>query len=176
MTTMEPHFADFELPNFVFLNNKPKRGFAGVKNFDYMPFPKSHGPHYNNGVKSFGQFPVLHKNNGKQQNNRNSINKNESLYNMNKFANGAGPKKDNKNWIAYASTASDSDSSHVSSELSGFKIVQQGKTIHNETDEDYDSATDFYFNGPVKIDDVKYASSTLTMVPSAKEISLPSFA
>lgn len=148
-----------------------------MKNYDYMPYSKSHGPHYNNVVKSFGQFPALHKNNNgkQQQNQRNLINKNECLYNMNKFAKGAGPMKD-KNWIAYASTASDSDSSHVSSELSGFKIVQQGKTVHNEIDEDYDSATDFYFNGGVKIDDVKYASSTLTMVPNAKEISLPSFA
>jgi len=78
-----------------------------------------------------------------------------------------------KYYRAYASTASDSDSStsHSSSELTGFKIVYKGKTIHDETDEDFEKneCTLGAGNG-------KFASSVMVIGPNAKDISLPTFA
>ncbi len=65
----------------------------------------------------------------------------------------------NKN---FSSSASDSDSSGRS-ELSGFKVVLNGQTIHDETEDE----------SPYYIE--KFASSELTVGPNAKNISLPSF-
>lgn len=80
-------------------------------------------------------------------------------------------------WNSFASTtASESDSSSnnssSSSELSGFKIVHEGKVVHNEIEEDL-------LDSPcLKVEDnyEKFASSVLVTGPNVMEISLPSFA
>jgi len=85
---------------------------------------------------------------------------------------------DNQESIIYsASTASETDassSSSISSELSGFKIVHNGKTIHNEAEET-DSPVRLNLTGYFAAFDTKFASSELMVGPQAKEISLPSF-
>jgi len=75
--------------------------------------------------------------------------------------------------IYYASTASETDASSTSSELSGFKIVHGGKTIHNEIEE-VDSPV-LNLTGYFAPFDTKFASSELMAGPQANEISLPSF-
>ena len=78
-----------------------------------------------------------------------------------------------ENSIYYASTASETDASSASSELSGFKIVHDGKTIHNEIEE-ADSPV-LNLTGFFAPFDTKFASSELMTGPQANEISLPSF-
>jgi len=81
---------------------------------------------------------------------------------------------------SFASTAaSDSDSSSSnnsssSSELNGFKIVHEGKVVHNEIEEDPDSP----YKIGLKVEDTyeKFAASVLVTGPNVKEISIPSFA
>jgi len=76
----------------------------------------------------------------------------------------------------YASTAdSDNNNNDVFSELSGFKVVQNGRVLHNEAGEDFDSS-DNETNWLGEIHGAKFAASTLTVGPNAKDISLPSFA
>jgi len=92
---------------------------------------------------------------------------------------------DKNNWnSSLASTsASDSDAnssnSSTSSELSGFKIVQKGKVVHNEIEEELDSPSsyDSYAKIGLKLEDncEKFAASVLTTGPNVNEISLPSF-
>jgi len=84
---------------------------------------------------------------------------------------------DNSNWICYASTASESDGgSHVSSELTGFKIVQSGSVVHDETEEDFDFLSESRSSSKSDESGVKFAASLMVIGPDVKEISLPSFA
>ena len=103
-----------------------------------------------------------------------------NTYNFNKFAKGSGYKASpEKQCRAYASTASESDSSgsHVSSELSGFKIVHSGRVLHDETEEDeIEVPTEFDMIWPIEVGTGKFASSVMVMGPNAQEISLPTFA
>jgi len=108
----------------------------------------------------------------------------ENQFNFDDFANNFGKGSYVKNspeklsWSAYASTASESDSngSHISSELSGFKIIHSGKIVHDETEDDIlESPTDFKGKRRPDVEDVKFAASMMTIGPNAKEISLPSF-
>jgi len=65
----------------------------------------------------------------------------------------------------------------MSSELNGFKIIQSGKTVHDETEDDFlESPTDFKGKRRPDAENVKFAASLMTIGPNAKEISLPSFA
>jgi hypothetical protein len=193
---MEPQVRDFELPQFTFLNNKPKKNTYGGKDFQNSSVQKSRGntvrgPSSN---KLFSHFPNFHpsqRNNSYQTQNTQNKNKfnNKGHYSSNgdydmnyhsdKYAKGNGSATkanlEKKSYLAYASTA-DSDNAHISSELSGFKIVRGAHVIHDETEEDFDSPTDFNFSPKAKIVFDKYASSILTIGPNAKEISLPSFA
>jgi len=195
MTTVGPQVQNFDLPQFVFLQNKPKKTTNGNFNsFQSLPFHKTQGNH----TKQYYPCPSTHPSQYRSpQNNRvsgakkyNNFVQNdtklENPFNFEDFANNFGkgsyvkssPEK--LSWSAYASTASDSDSngSHISSELSGFKIIQSGKTVHDETEDDFlEPPTDF--KGKRRADgdeDVKFAASLMTIGPSAKEISLPSFA
>jgi hypothetical protein len=79
---------------------------------------------------------------------------------------------------AYASTASDSDSkeAYIQSELYGFKIVQSGRTIHDETGEDVDLFESDNEWPMTATNNEKFAASVLTIGPNVQEISLPSFA
>jgi len=74
------------------------------------------------------------------------------------------PKHDN---ASKSTTTSDSDSS-AHSDLSGFKIVHDGKVIHDETEDEVENLFNYG-------DGNKYASSVLTVGPNAQSISLPSF-
>jgi len=80
--------------------------------------------------------------------------------------------------MVYASTASDSDSNgaHIQSELYGFKIMQNGRTIHDETEEDVDLFESDDEWPMTTTSNEKFAASVLTIGPNAQEISLPSFA
>jgi len=79
---------------------------------------------------------------------------------------------------SFASTASDSDSSSnnssSSSELNGFRIIHEGKVVHNEIEEELDSPCKI----GLKVEDSyeKFASSVLVIGPNVQEISIPSFA
>jgi len=75
----------------------------------------------------------------------------------------------------YASTADSDNNNNVFSELSGFKVVQNGRVLLNEAGEDFDSS-DNETNWLGEIHGAKFAASTLTVGPNAKDISLPSFA
>lgn len=82
-----------------------------------------------------------------------------------------------KSWLAYASTASESDNNSHVSELNGFRIVHNGNVVHDETEEDFDSQTESQGSPRASIvNEKKYAASIMVIGPSAKEISLPSFA
>jgi len=76
--------------------------------------------------------------------------------------------KPNQVW----SNTSDSDSANAYSSLAGFKIVQNGRVIHDETEEEPNKNQPTFhmdkFSG-------KYASSDLTIGPTSKEISIPTF-
>ena len=191
MTTMEPQIRDFELPQFTFLNNKPKKN-AYNQDFNSNSVQKSRGNNARGpSNRPFSHFPNFHpsqRNNFQGQNQNQNQNKNKFNQQKNYFSSGSESNQyakgngsaskaplEKKNWLAYASTA-DSDNAHVSSELNGFKIVHGGKVIHDETEEDFDSPTDFNFSPKVKTVYDKYASSVMTIGPNAKEISLPSFA
>jgi len=89
---------------------------------------------------------------------------------------------DRNAWNSFASTTasdSDSNSSNNSSELNGFKIVQEGKVLHNEIEEELDSPSHkgTYSRDGLKFGDnfQKFASSVLVTGPNVKEISIPSF-
>jgi len=193
---MEPQVRDYELPQFVFLNNKPKKNAYGGQDFHSMPLQKSRGNNNRcNSNRPFSHFPNFHpnqrSNNYQGQNLHSNQNKNKSAqkahyssnygdYEMNSYytkgsGNGAKNSREKKSWLAYASTA-DSDNAHVSSELSGFKIVHGGNVIHDETEEDFDSPAELEIKEKSKTVYGKYASSVLVIGPNAKEISLPSFA
>jgi hypothetical protein len=193
---MEPQVRDFELPQFTFLNNKPKKNTYGGKDFQNNTVQKSRGNTARcPSNKPFSHFPNFHpsqRNTSYQSQNPQNKNKfnqkpyhssnsndYENNYHSDKYAKGNGSATkanlEKKSYLAYASTA-DSDNAHVSSELSGFKIVRGANVIHDETEEDFDSPTDFNFIPKSKIVFDKYASSVLTIGPNAKEISLPSFA
>jgi len=188
MTAVEPQFRDFEFSNF-FQNNRTKKHAYGSQDFHFMPVQKSRGTAHVNNNRPFYQFPSSHPNQQRKNQyqgpnamtNKQPYHKNEITYNFDKFAkgNGNGLKNstDKKNWIAYASTASESDSnSHIPSQLNGFKIVQNGNTVHDETEEDFDSANESHLSPRANTGFEKYASSVMVIGPSAKEISLPSFA
>jgi len=81
-------------------------------------------------------------------------------------------------WNSPASTASDSDgnSSHTSSsELSGFRIVQEGKVLHNEIEEEVEFASDE--KNSLKLEDnyEKFAASVMVTGPNVNKISIPTF-
>jgi len=74
--------------------------------------------------------------------------------------------------------ASDNENgnSELISELSGFKIVQNAKTIHDETTEDTDVFSAGESDSEESQKPTKFASSMMTIGPNAKEISIPMFA
>jgi len=86
---------------------------------------------------------------------------------------------ENPRFNSYKSTSdSDGNNSDQFSELSGFKIVQNGETIHDDT---YEDARDDFededavFGMPLISSKDKFASSELTMMPNFKNISIPLF-
>jgi len=77
-----------------------------------------------------------------------------------------------------ATNTSDSDNNGQCSELSGFKIVQDGKTLYDETHEDMGEYFEEEYQGfgmGLYSSKSKFASSEMTMVPNFKTISIPLF-
>jgi len=79
-------------------------------------------------------------------------------------------QSDNYSRSTNASSNSDGEECNVFSELTGFTIVQSGKTIYHEEEDGY------AFVDEDQTPKVKFASSVMTIGPNAHEISLPSFA
>jgi hypothetical protein len=79
----------------------------------------------------------------------------------------------NYNKSTNASSNSDNEGMDVFSELNGFTIVQNGKTIFNEEDKIRAKNDEFILS---QLAQAKFASSLMMVGPSAKEISIPVFA
>jgi len=184
MTAVEPQFRDLDIPQFVFLNNKKScNGRSNVH--DTFSYKSQNGKNSRctsnkpvfNMSNNHSNLPRQFQSNQKNYNNKSYYNQSSGDFNFDQFSPNYAKLNtkttiDNSNWICYASTASESDSgSHASSELTGFKIVQSGSVVHDETEEDFESSSE-------KLDEsrVKFAASLMVMGPDAKEISLPSFA
>jgi len=189
MTAVEPHIRDFELPHFAFSQKKAKNhANGGSHDFHFTPFHKSHDmAHFQvHSNRQFNQFSHSHKHNQFQSshpisnkptryhNNKHGNNHYEMNYNFEKFSKENIKTSSDKSWIAYASTASSESDTHVS-ELNGFRIVQNGKIVHDEIEEDFDSAAQLRISHQANHNgEEKFAASTMMIGP--KEISLPSFA
>lgn len=78
-------------------------------------------------------------------------------------------------WSTQNTTGSDSDS-NMTSELKGFKIMQNGKVVHNETHDEVETVANMDQFFMEDLPNEKFASSLMTIGPNSKEISLPSFA
>jgi len=71
----------------------------------------------------------------------------------------------------------DNGTGDIFSELSGFKIVRNGKTVYAEADADEDY--DLFSNADSESEETqkpKFASSVFTIGPNSKAISVPTFA
>jgi hypothetical protein len=72
------------------------------------------------------------------------------------------------------STQASSNSDGEASELNGFKIMMNGKVLHDETGEEFDSFNhEPVFQSFPSVE--KFASSVMTIGPITNEISMPSF-
>jgi len=143
---------------------QPQKGYNQQKSNAYPSWNVFNGSYSNNKDnynQGFGKFEA-------QQNQYNYAKSLKTNYNK-----GSGSDKASR-----STNASDNDDgygSSVFSELSGFKIMQNGRTIHNETKEEVDS----FSNAESELEEVakeRFACSELTIGPNAKEISIPSFA
>jgi hypothetical protein len=193
MTTEGPQMQqNYEFPQFVYLKNKQKKVPSGNTAFPPMNVQKPRGttsrgnfskPFYSSQISHTNQSRPVFQAQGNRFNGNNkfakgqNIGKFENQYGMNKYIQGSGYKSspDKATRSSYASTASESDGSHTSSELSGFKIVHSGKTVHDETEEDFDSPTDLGMSCRFEEGNGKFAASDMVIGPNAKNISLPTF-
>lgn len=154
------------------------------KNVEAVP-KKSHKQQYSQGSYGYpqqkhAQYPsweVFDSNRGKTRGNySNGYNKYEDQYNQSYYA-----KNLNLNYRGSSSekasrstgiSDNDNGKTDIYSDLAGFKIVQNGKIVYDETQEDFglsDSESE-------EVLPTKFASSLYTIGPNAKDISLPSFA
>jgi len=182
MTTMGTYNQDFD-SQFNFLKNQSKRVLYG-----FQPKPQgqaSRGSNTNNkqsntSVNAYNtQARKYSKGSQAPRKNSNNFAKEERYPVNNYYGKAMGSKYSNKApKMIYASTASDSDSkeAHIQSELYGFKIIQNGHVIHDETVEDVDLFESDDEWPMTATSNEKFAASVLTIGPNAKEISLPSFA
>jgi hypothetical protein len=197
MNTEGPYVQNqnFDFPQFVFLKNKQKKVPSGNTAFPQMNVQKPRGTSSRGNVsKPFYPQQISHINQSRTgfqaQGNRfngnkltnganfaQNIGKFENQYGMTKYMQGSGSKSspEKATRSCYGSTASESDGSHASSELSGFKIVHKGKIVHDETEEDFDSPTDIGMSCRFEEGNGKFAASGMVIGPNAKDISLPTF-
>jgi hypothetical protein len=161
--------------NYSHLNGPFPRG--PYKKYSNQFPQNSYGQHRPNNYPSWSDFDGSISNtkgnfgqsHGKFENQQNQLNYAKGL----KALYTKGYLSDKNSRSTNATTSSDSDSnSNVFSELSGFKIVQNGKTIHDETNEELDMPFNIDTD-PTSND--KFAASLLTIAPSAKKISIPMF-
>jgi len=147
----------------------------------------SHAHHIQKKYDSYPSWNVFNSGNRQSKHNnylqrdfgRGDIQMNQPFYAKNDNRNqNRGYFSDMTSRTTNATSTSDSDSNGQFSELSGFKIVHSGKTIHDETYEDMETC--FEEEGPVfeigsYTSKSKFASSEMTMVPNFKTISIPLF-
>ena len=170
MTAVAPQFRDLDIPQFTFLNNNNNKKSSNFN--DHFSYKSQNG----NYSRCNSNKPVFY------MSNTNSRQNNKTQFCFDQFASNhanlnAKKQIDNSNWICYASTASESDGgSHASSELTGFRIVQSGGVVHDETEDDYDSLSESRSSSKSDESGVKFAASLMVIGPDVKEISLPSFA
>jgi len=184
---------DFDYSDFNFLKNQSKRVLYGVQS---KPRGQSQRGSANYTTKNQsnttmtaynGQGRKYSKGNNQSYAKSTNTFTKEERYSVNMTQQSYGKAMGAKNALnkalktAYASTASDSDSNNGcnQSELYGFKIVQNARTIHDEIEEDVDlfeSDNDNEWPMMGSTSNEKFAASELTIGPNAKEISLPSFA
>jgi hypothetical protein len=186
---------NFGFPQFVFINNQQKKGQNGNTAFPQMNVQKPRGtssrgnfnkPFYSQQILQSSQSrpgyqAQANRFNGNKSTKGSNFGQNtgkfENQYGMNKYVQGSGSKSspEKATRSCYGSTASESDGSHTSSELSGFKIVHKGKIVHDETEEDFDSPTDLGMSCRFEEGNGKFAASGMVIGPNAKAISLPTF-
>jgi len=84
---------------------------------------------------------------------------------------------DKNSGYSNATTASDSDSngSNQNQDLIGFKIVVNGKTLHDDNNEDFEGIFEADKEEEKHISKEKFASSVMTITPQLHNISIPSF-
>lgn len=188
---------DFDYSEFNFLKKQSKRALYGVSTQPRTQTPR--GSLNNNSTKSSKtsnntttQVRKYAKTGQSYNTNETTPRKNSSYYakeerysvNNNAFqqynSKTMGAAKSNKALkTVYASTASDSEGNgrNNQSDLYGFKIAMQGRTIHDEIEDDVDlfESEDECPMGILSSNE-KFAASVFTIGPNAKEISLPSFA
>ena len=133
-----------------------------------------HAKHNSNQYPLWSNFNQkrLGKKENSNQASRNYIDQqNSSIYvktSKNIYAKGYSSDKSSKS--TQPNTSCDSDNNFVS-ELVGFKIVHLGKTIHDETSDDFDSESIMMkFTSKNR-----FASSKFTICPNSQEISIPQF-
>jgi hypothetical protein len=187
MTTLGLHTQDFDLPQFVYLNNKHAKMSAKTNVGSNKPYGSNqYNKSTNKQSYSLSNNKQYHQNNqaqdyypAKGSNTSKYVEKNGGK----QYAkwNFSGKKVQDKYYNYYASTASDSDSSSSSAQseitafdLMGFKIAQNGKILHDEIEEDFGSI-DLDFKVGMKPNNVKFASSTMVISPNPQDISLPTF-
>jgi hypothetical protein len=192
MTTLGPQIQDFDLPQFVFLNNKHAKMSNKTNNTATISHGKPNGSNQrtktNNKTNQHRQSPKAHdyypaKLHPMTVTSKFSVLKYDGgkQYAKGNFSKASQDSYYNK--LYYASTASDSDSSSSSgaqseitaNDLIGFKIAHNGKLLHDDTEDEFGYPTDFELSLGLKTEKVKFASSTMVIGPNPKDISLPSF-
>lgn len=149
-------------------SKRSNKKYSQVSNSDYTQYKPS-----------YPSWEVFDTNRGKPKGNYQGHGKYGNQYNQSYYA-----KNSNLDYRSNYNTSSEkaSRSTGVSdndngfgnlySDLAGFKIVQNGKTVYDETQEDFDLSDS---DGEEALP-TKFAASVLTITPNAKDISLPSFA
>jgi len=173
MTSFDSSVRAFEFPQFAFSNNKakkaPRKNKVASSTKNSKSYAQSHKSSY--AAQDIGTYSHYYSRSQGQMVVKDGFGPNFGKFGKIQPQNNFSDQYMKSN---YASTA-DSDNNAVFFELSGFKIVQNGKVLHNEVGEDFDSSdNETSWLGDIQIP--KFAASTLTIGPNANDISLPSFA
>jgi len=171
---------------FSFLKNQSKRALYGCQTKPRGQAPRGSNNNIKQSTTSMNAYnsqPRKYSKGNTEAPRKNSNNfAQEERYYVNNNQQSYGKAMGSKNSakaqkMVYASTASDSDSKgYIQSELYGFKIMQNGRMIHDETEEDVDLFESDDEWPMTATSSEKFAASVLTIGPNEKEISLPSFA
>jgi len=160
-------------------NNKPTGSFPkgnNVKNYQ-QPLPQTSYNQYP------GHYPSWNVFDGSRPSAKSNFNQglakpqNQSNYAKNFQLNYMKDSFSDKASRSTGTSDNDNGAPGVFSELSGFKIVRNGRTIYAEADADEDF--DLFSNADSESEDTqkpKFASSVFTIGPNSKTISVPMFA
>lgn len=161
--------------NFTQNNLNQKRGPVARETYSKNPFS-----YYNQSKSS--HYPTWTVFNGKTKGNPNQIlekfdgySSQHNYLKMSKSSYNKGYYSDmNYNKSTNASSNSDNEATDVFSELTGFTVVQNGKTLVNENDKNHRVKKDEILMS--QFAQAKFASSQMMVGPNAQEISIPVFA